>query len=213
MVVFGPPPPPPHPDRSVFNGGGGGGGSGMDCFLAGPFSSTWQESIGSDSHRLPWSDIPCHPMTSFSTFSPKDHISLLCQSPLSPVTSPFTIVTPQSTPATSSSHIRHSLLPAISRSKRPVGNLLLANLSVSLLTCPPCPNGYPFAQNYHFPSFFHCLLCRLTREYLSRRTRAQFPHFLSVSSQPSKATVIPTNDCLTCRYFHSDGAKIKEDRS
>jgi hypothetical protein len=39
------------------------------------------------------------------------------------------------------------------------------------------PNRYPFTQNQRLPSFFHCLLCRLTRKYLSRRTRAFFPVF------------------------------------
>jgi hypothetical protein len=47
------------PDRSVFNGGGGGVRNGM--FSGGPLISTWQESIGSESHRLLLSDIPVTP--------------------------------------------------------------------------------------------------------------------------------------------------------
>jgi hypothetical protein len=105
--------------------------------------STWQESIGPDSHRLPFSDIPPSPHDIIFHLFPlrvTSHNSV----------SPFPLFTrykslhhghSQSTPATSPGRIRHSLLPAISCSKGPVGNLLLANLSVSLLICPPCPTG------------------------------------------------------------------------
>jgi hypothetical protein len=48
----------------------GGGGSGMECFLAGPFHLRCRNPLGQTPTASQWSDIPCHPMMSFSTFLP-----------------------------------------------------------------------------------------------------------------------------------------------
>jgi hypothetical protein len=120
------------------------------------------------------------------------------------------MVTSQPTLATSPGRIRHSLLLAMSRSKGAVGNLLLANLSISLLTYLLCPTGiYLLKTTFSLD----CLIayCVISPKNIFPITPKHiFPRFLSIFNQPSKTTVIPTNVCLTCRYFHSDGTKIKE---
>jgi hypothetical protein len=121
---------------------------------------TWQESIAPDSHRLPQTILPLT-IYHFSDIPPSSrdiifhylllmvpsHNSVSPFPPAHPSQVPSPLLILNQTPSTSPDRTRHSFFPAISRSKGPVGHLLQANLSVSLLICPPMPNGYLFAQN------------------------------------------------------------------
>ena len=158
--------------------------------------------------------MPRHHMTSSFTFFLRGHIPLLYQSlyPCPPFTSPLTKVTPQSAPATLPGRIHHSLLPAISCSKQSVGNLLLANLSVSPLTYPPRPT-YIRSLKTTVSLLSSIAYCVISLENTFLVALEHFSPFSLCFSQTSQATIIPTNDCLIYMYFYSDGAKIKEDRS
>jgi hypothetical protein len=87
-------------------------------------------------------------------------------------------------------------------------HLMLQKDPLAIYYCPsdlsPTPNGYPFAQNYSFRSFLPFLTLSMHQRY--------FPCLLSVLVSLPKPQSSPLTFCLTCRYFHSDGAKIQESR-
>jgi uncharacterized Zn-finger protein len=119
------------------------------------------------------------------------------------------MVTHQSSPATSPNRILQSLSPAISRSKRPIGHLLLVNVFVNLLTCLPCPTGIRLLKTTIslLSSIAYCIAS--PENTFPVAPEKNFSPFSLCFSQPSQATIIPTNDCLICRYFTVMAPKSK----